>query len=90
MSLISLIYKWLLAIKLLILGIKGSPRTQSPFFFFFFCEFAEGVGLNINELGKERWGEQKLEVWNFTEKKNKNRERRFPPMQDLRKYGLCG
>lgn len=62
MSLISLIYKWLLAIKLLILGIKGSLRTQSPFPTFF--EFAEGVGLNINEW---RMGE-KLEVWNFIRK----------------------
>lgn len=79
-SLISLIYKWLLAIKLLILGIKGSLRTQSPFPLF--CEFAEGVGLNINELGKERWGEKKLEVWNFT---GKNVNCCFPPIQDLRK-----
>lgn len=51
-SLISLIYKWLLAIKLLIQGIKGSLRTQSSFPLF--CEFAEGVGLNINEEDKAK------------------------------------
>lgn len=84
MSLICLIYKWLLAIKLLIQGIKGSLRTQSSFPLF--CEFAEGVGLNINEEDKAKLESAEIKAWNFTGKKKPesgcpHRVLRVPPKQ---------